>query len=337
MFVSFLASVRESKRASECAGFPRRLRLPACCAFAAACLCFAAVSLPAQSGDAQSSAAAQIDQGTRERLLKLVADPMPAEAQAQGKPVFYADNLWEYIDGASDPFLLYGLKAMLHQEYKAGAVGVTVDIYFMGNLENAFGIYATERSSKSNFLSVGTEGYSGRSDDGTSTSLNYFLDSYYVKLMGFGAGSDSVLETFAKTIATRIGAAPAWPAMLARLPTERRLPHTELYVLQNPLGHDYLSPAYSVQYQGEKDSSMLVVSVAADQAEAESRLDLLDKHLRKDGKSAAAPDLGKNAILGSTSYEGEIAAAVSGRYLVMMVNPSGSAKEIFRKALAQLQ
>jgi len=300
----------------------------------AACLCFASV---AQTGNAQSSSAPQIDQPTRDSLLKLTADPMPSQALAQGKPVFYADNLWEYMDGAADPFLLYGLKAMLHQEYKSGPVGVTVDIFFMGNPENAFGIYATERSTKANFLSVGTEGYSGRSDDGTATSLNFFLDSYYVKLMGFGAGSDAVLVAFAKTIAARIGAAPAWPAMLARLPAEHRIAHTELYVLQNPLGHDYLSPGYSVQYQADKDPSTLVVSVAADEAGAQGRLDLLDKHLRKDGQSAAAPDLGAHAILGSTSYEGQIAAAVSGRYLVLMVNPSGSAKEIFRKALAQLQ
>jgi hypothetical protein len=334
VFFSSLASAGRAGRTSQTAGLLRQSRLPAFRAFLAACVCFAAVI---QTGNSQASAAAQIDQATRDRLLKFTADPMPSQATAQGKPVFYADNLWEYIDGAADPFLLYGLKAMLHQEYKAGAVGVTVDIYFMGNLENAFGIYATERSAKSKFLDIGTEGYSGRSDDGTSTSLNFFLDSYYIKLMGFGAGSDSALDAFGRAIATRIGAAPGWPVMLARLPVEGRLPHTELYVLQNPLGHDYLSPAFSVQYQGEKDSSMLVVSVAADQAEAQSRLDLLDKHLRKDGKSASAPDLGKNVILGSTSYEGEIAAAVSGRYLVLMVNPSGSAKEAFRKALAQLQ
>ncbi len=328
-FLAFAGAARAPK-----AG---QLRLLARGALLAACLCVAAASLPAQASDAQASSAAQIDQATRDRLLKLAADPMPSQAQPQGKPVFYADNLWEYIDGAADPFLLYGLKAMLHQEYKAGPAGVTVDIYWMGNLENAFGIYATERSAKANFLGVGTEGYSGRSDDGTSTSLNFFLDSYYVKLMGFGAGSDSVLEAFAGTIATRIGAAPAWPAMLARLPAEHRISHTELYVLQNPLGHDYLSPGYSIQYQADKDPSTLVVSVAGDEAEALSRLDLLDKHLRKDGQCAAAPDLGTHAIIGRTSYEGEIAAAVSGRYLVLMVNPSGSAKEIFRKALAQLK
>ena len=331
--VSFLSSGCQALRASESVCSLRRVRT----ALLAACLCLAAASLPAQAGDAQASTAAQPDQATRERLLKLTADPMPSQAQAQGKPEFYADNLWEYIDGAADQFQLYGLTAMLHQEYKAGPVSVTADIYSYANPENAFGIYATERSSKAKFTAIGTEGYSGRSDDGTSTSLNFFLDSYYVKLMGFGAGSDSVLDAFAKTIATRIGAAPAWPAMLAHLPAEHRIAHTELYVLSAPLGHDYLSPAYSVQYQAEKDASTLVVSVAADQAEAMRRLDLLDKHLRKDGKSAPAPDLGTNAILGSTSYEGEIAAAVSGRYLVLMVNPSGSAKEIFRKALAQLQ
>jgi len=39
---------------------------------------------------------------------------------------------------------------------------VTVDIYDMGNAQNAFGIYASERSPDNSFITLGAEGYTGR-------------------------------------------------------------------------------------------------------------------------------------------------------------------------------
>jgi hypothetical protein len=298
-----------------------------------ACVCAQAGSTaPAASEDGQA-----VSEATRAQLLKLVPDPLPSQARALQAPVFYAANLWEYIDGDADRFQLYGLEAMLHQEFQAGGINVTLDIYSMGKPENAFGIYALNRSSKGRFVTIGTEGTCAQSDDGSAATLNFFLDRYYVKLMGFGSGSDAILEAFARGIASRIGVSSGWPAMLALLPSAQRLPHSEQYVLRNPLGHDYLSPAYLVKYQTDKGEYSLVVSVAADEAEALRRLGLLEKHLRQSGKCAEAPEYGEHAIRGSTSYEGEIVASTVGRYLVLIVNPSGNAKQLFQETLTRLK
>jgi len=291
----------------------------------------------AYAQEGTTASAAPVSEALRAQLLKLIPDPLPGEAHAQGAPTYYAANLWEYIDGAADQYQLYGLEGMLHQEFKSGKIDVTVDIFYMGKSENAFGIYATERSADAHFVAIGTEGYQSQSSDGSSATLNFLLDRYYVKLMGFGTGSPSLLDAFARGIAGRIGASAGWPELLARLPTAQRLPHSELYVLQNPLGHDYLSPAYSVKYSTGSGEASLVVSVAANEAEAQNRLGLLQKHLQKDGKCDDAPEFGEHAIRGSTSYEGEILARATGRYLVLMINPSGSASEIFREALTKLK
>jgi hypothetical protein len=302
-------------------------------------LLLTAAGLQAQASGASSdgSASAPVSQAVQEQLLKLIPDPLPASAHSPHGPTFYGANLWQYIDGAADQYLLYGLDGMIHQEFKAGDVDVTMDIFSMGQAENAFGIYATERSSGAQFVSIGTEGYRSQSGDGSSATLNFLLDRYYVKLSGFGAGSDTVLETFAHSIATRIGASSGWPELLAKLPVDHRQPHSELYVLTSPLGHDFLSPAYSVKYQWDKSESTLVVSVAVDAADAQRRLGLLEKHLRQDGQCAPAPNLGEGAIRGKTSYEGEIIARAVGRYLVLTINPAGSADQVFRETLARLK
>ena len=296
-----------------------------------------AACVSAQAGSAAPAASdgQAVSEATRTQLLTLVPDPLPNQARALQAPVFYAANLWEYIDGDADRFQLYGLEAMLHQEFQAGGINVRLDIYSMGKPENAFGIYALDRSSKGRFVTIGTEGTCAQSDDGSAATLSFFLDRYYVKLMGFGSGSDVVLEAFARGIASRIGVSPGWPAMLSKLPSTQRLPHSEQYVLRNPLGHDYLSPAYLVKYQADKGEYSLVVSVAADEAEALRRLGLLEKHLRQSGKCAEAPEYGERAIRGSTSYEGEIVASTVGRYLVLIVNPSGNAKQLFQETLTR--
>ena len=306
--------------------------------FLALSLLLMAACCHAQTGGSgtEGSATASVSEALRGQLLKLVPNPLPAKAVSQGAPTYYGENLWEYIDGAAEQYQLYGLDGMIHQEFKAGKIDVTMDIFCMGQAENAFGIYATERSASSPFVSIGTEGVFSRTSDGNS-ALNFLMGRYYVKLIGFGTGSDAVVEAFAREIAARIGEPTGWPALLGKLPVAHRAPHSELYVLSNPLGHDYLSPAYSIKYQLDKGESTLVVSVAADDAEAKSRLALLEKHFRQSGQCASAPELGEGAIRGKTTYEGEMLARTVGRYLVLMVNPTGSAAEVFWDTLTRLK
>jgi hypothetical protein len=309
-----------------------RRTLLAFCLLLMAAFCQAQTDVSGRGG----SATASVSETLRRQLLKLVPDSLPAQAHAQGSATFYGANLWEYIDGAAEQYQLYGLDGMIHQEFKAGKIDVTMDIYCMGQTENAFGIYATERSAASQFVSIGTEGVFSRTSDGDS-ALNFLSDRYYVKLTGFGTGSDAVIEAFAREIAGRIGAHSGWPVLLGKLPDAHRVPHSELYVLSNPLGHDYLSPAYSIKYQLDKTESTLVVSVAADEAGAKSRLALLEKHFRQSGQCTSASEFGDGAIRGKTSYEGEMLARTVGRYLVLMVNPAGSAAEVFRDTLTRLK
>ena len=117
----------------------------------------------------------------QKHLLSFVGAPLPGHSTAQGPPSFYrADTLYEYMDGGADVYLLYNFQVLQHQNFKSGQAELSVDIFDMGSAEDAFGIYAAERSPSYHFLDVGTEAY--RSEG----ILNFLQDRYYVKLAGAG-------------------------------------------------------------------------------------------------------------------------------------------------------
>jgi hypothetical protein len=297
------------------------------------CLWAASVALPMAAQDSQPPAARrELPPETRSRLLKLIPTPPPAEAAAQGAVEFYTpETLYQYMDGGADVYVLYELEAMMHQEFHAGQADVTVDIFDMGADENAFGIYASERSPEYEFISMGAEGYRNQG------ILNFLQGRYYVKLAGFGNGADAALERFAHAISSQIGGSAALPPLLLRLPQNGRKPHSEQYLLKDPLGNAFLAPAYLAKYSIDGKESTLLVSVAPDADEARERMRKLAGHFRSSGECRPAPELGEGAIRAANSFEGNALARAEGHYVVVLFSSAAGAETLFREALQKLQ
>src|SRR5208337_3427573 len=237
------------------------------------CGLLAAGFFPPQSsacgGGAPRTQASDIAQ---KHLLTFVGAPLLGNPTAQGAPSFYGpDNLYQYMDGGADIYLLYDFQVLLHQDLKSGQAELTVDIFDMGNAEDAFGIYAAERAPGYNFLDIGTEAYRNEG------ILNFLQDRYYIKLSGFGPGSDNLLEKFARVLAERIGGTRAFPSLLERIPQENRVKHSEQFTRKDP-------------------------------AEAKTKLESLANYFRESGKCEPAPDLGDGAIRASNTFEGRVIA-----------------------------
>lgn len=266
------------------------------------------------------------------QLGSLLPSPPAAAGVAQGAPTFYGpDNLYQYMDGGADIFVLYGVRTLMHQDLRAGAVDVTADIFDMGSPDAAFGMYAAERSPEYKFLSLGAEGYR---DTGI---LNFLQDRYYVKLAGFGQGADAVLEQMARAISIKIGTNPALPALLAKLPAEKRAPHSEQYIPKDPLGHPFLGPAYAVRYADGAEESQLYVTLARDGEDARDRLRQFQKHFASTGEWKDAPEAGPGVIRASNSFEGSVMARTQGRYLLILVHPSEAGAALLNSAAERLQ
>jgi hypothetical protein len=235
------------------------------------------------------------------------------------------------MDGGADAFLLYNFRMLLHADLRVKGVDLSVDIFDMSTPENAFGIYASERSPSYHYISIGAEGYD---NDGI---LNFLQGPYYVKLAAFGSGANVVLEQFATTISSKIKAEASLPAALNLLPPANRKPHSEQFLLKDPLGHTFLGPAYLARYNFDKQESTLLLSIASDPAQAAERLKLLSEHFKSTGQCEPALEFGDGAIRASNSFEGRIVARAKGRYLVLFINPVTGAETVFKDALQRVQ
>ena len=295
----------------------------ACAALVMACL--------QASGSPLSDRAprASVPNTSQSQLHRFLSAPLPVHTTAAAEPVFYKpDNLYQYIDGGADVYLLYDFQLLIHQELKHGAAELTADIYEMRTTEDAFGIYAAERSPSYKFATIGIEGYRSKG------ILNFVQDRYYIKLTGSGNNADVALGQLATTVSQRIGGVRLLPALLRRLPQAGLVTRSQQYIRKDPLGHAFLAPAYAASYGSAKEQSKILISVASDPAGAKSRIDQLSAQFKKNGESTAAPELGQNGIRAHNSFEGRVIACTQGRYLVLMINPSSNGHEIL-KTVAQ--
>jgi hypothetical protein len=168
--------------------------------------------------------------------------------------------------------------------------------------------------------------------------LNFLQDRYYVKLAASGTNASAALDPFARMLSRRIGGTARPSGLLAKLPSEHRVAHSEQYVRKDPLGHAFLAPAYLVRYTwAGKQESKLLLSVASDAAGAKARLDQFVKHFQQSGECTAAAELGENGIRGKNSYEGRVIARTKGRYLIAIFNPPENGAEILKRTAQALQ
>jgi hypothetical protein len=291
----------------------------------------AAGIVPAQNSASAGVPRTQASADVQKQLSSFLRQPLPGRATAQAPSTFYKpDSLYQYIDGGADIYLLYDFQILLHQDFKSGDAELTADIYDMGNPQDAFGMYAAERSPAYKFVAIGVEGYRSKG------ILNFLQGHYYIKLAGSGAQADALLDQFARILSQRIGGTSAMPALLEQLPREHRVAHSEQYMRKDPLGHAFLAPAYVVAYAWGPKESKLVISIANDAAGAKTRLEQLAKHFKDSGECVAAPELGAGGIRAKNSFEGSVIARTQGRYVIVVVNPPANAAEIVNKTAQSL-
>ena len=159
---------------------------------------------------------------------------------------FDRSNLYERINGAAPLFLENNFEEMTSMEYTQGENYITIQAYRHTTPEDAFGMYASERSSDMLFY----PGIGGEAQ-GDEYGLFFFSGCIYVKMMA-SDGSDAMSETMqeiAGNMAQQIDPAAGYPPIFASFPQEGLIPYSKAYVTQNYIGHDFLKPAYVANYE----------------------------------------------------------------------------------------
>jgi hypothetical protein len=298
-------------------------------------LCLLAFSAPlrGQQADRESARPAAIPTAEKNKLTDL----LPAPPEFSGKPAapakFYSADLYRYLDGGADVYLDYGLVALVHREFKAGNVDLTVDIYDMGDRLGAFGIYSAERSPDYLFIPIGAEGHV---DEG---SLGFLQANYYVKLQAFGDNDSTprVLETAARSIMARIGPPGKVPRPVPWFPAAAQVAASQKYVVKAPLGRDYLAPATTALYRFDGHETTVLASRAPTPEEAALRLGKLKEDLARLGAVTAVAGLSGEVWRSAGTPDGEAVFFARGRYVVVVLGPPADADAFLKELYSSVK
>jgi len=161
------------------------------------------------------------------------------------KSYYDEQNLYDYINGASDFYLSYSFKDLWVVDYTSSDNEVlTLEIYRHKNPYCAFGIYVEERPLDANKIPIGTESH-------LSDGAYYILTgSYYVKIFPREKTNDAAkMEAFAKMIVSLLSNTTQFPIELSYFPKEGSISETERYTAENYLGQEGFNGVFAKSYR----------------------------------------------------------------------------------------
>jgi hypothetical protein len=168
--------------------------------------------------------------------------PVPACAEGwtiDGKVTFYdKDTLFDRINGESELYFPYGFDMLAYARYantQNPQIAVDADIYRMGSLLDAFGMFANYRKKDDTDIAIGAEGT-------VSTSqLFFYQDRYFVRLQVTGTISlkREIFLSCARAISHNLPQTKSRPTELEVLMVPPVVKKSERYVAQSLMGYDF--------------------------------------------------------------------------------------------------
>lgn len=152
--------------------------------------------------------------------------------------LFDKDNLFDRINGESELYFPYGFQALAFARYvnkNNPQAAFDTDIYKMGSLLDAFGMYANYRRKDDVDIDVGAEGTA------SSSQLLFYQDRYFVRLQASGTtnpGPDIFLA-YARAISQKLPQNTSRPKELEAFIIPAMERKSIRYIAQSLLGYDF--------------------------------------------------------------------------------------------------
>jgi hypothetical protein len=236
----------------------------------------------------------------------------------EGKARHYmAENLYEYVDGSAEAYVLYGFQQLQGVTCEAGEDSIAIDASEMTDAEAAYGIFAANRDPRRPIEKIGMGGQI------LAQRAAFAKGNYYIELTATPDNDHTpALTAFVAAIEKRLGGRTQPPDELAwflpeRLATVRLIP-------ESVLGIPDLRRGYVAEY--DQGKAFVVVEPSAQSATA-----ILDKLRRRfpDSRPAA---VGDEAFQAQDKYLGGVCFFRKGKYLGGYANlpdgPSAAGKSI---------
>jgi hypothetical protein len=153
---------------------------------------------------------------------------------------------------------------------------VVLEVYRMSRPQEAFGIFAAERTRDDRPLEIGAQAYLG------ANVLGFWQAEQYVKLTSFDDGPqvERLLISLAEEISSRIPIQGRELETLLLFPEDGRIEASERFIPKNFLGQPYLTDAYRVGYTSDGQQLQLFIVDTGSPDEAQSHLKRLGDFCR---------------------------------------------------------
>ncbi len=228
--------------------------------------------------------------------------------------IFAADNLWEYINGGAEGYLVYNFQAVIAADYESadGGLQAVVDIYRMSDQLCGFGIYSAERNSFAPRVDIGAEGYL------TDNALHFWQGPYYVKVTAFETGQGEQLEILARAVGAGLDATESNLPQLAAFPESGLQAGSERYMARDVLGHSELKNGFSADYELDGTEFKLFFILHDEVEQAAESYQAYKRFMEQYSKDVEEPTGIENPLFtAQDSYYGKVVAMLTGRAVVV--------------------
>jgi len=232
--------------------------------------------------------------------------------------VFTPENLFEYVDGEANAYLIYDFIRLQNVTCKSGTQSMVVDVSEMANADEAYGLFSSRQDPTQPVAKIGMGGQI------LPQRAIFCKGKYYVEL---ASNSDTrALQAFAAELEKRISGRSEPPRELGWFPPERL--RSIKMVPESVLGLSLLKRGYVAQY--ESGRAFVVEEESGETATA------VMNELRKRMAKTTPANVADEAFLAKDRYLGELCFFRKGRYLGGLVNMS-QRDEAARLALSLAQ
>ena len=227
--------------------------------------------------------------GAERTIDKVMPAPSCAEGWAlDGNVTFFdKDTLFDRINGESELYFPYGFEKLAYARYENKqnpAIAVDADVYTMGSLLDAFGMFANYRRRDDADIAVGAQGTI------SSSQVFFYQDRYFVRLQATGTTSISkdVFLACAGAISRNLPKSTGRPRELDMLDVPGVLTKSERYVAQSLLGYDFFRRGLIADALLMNEQAQVFVVIEKNREAALKTIDRYRVSLRSSGIAVSA-------------------------------------------------
>jgi len=278
----------------------------------------------------------------RESLKIETTLPMPGFAEGwesgDGVQLFNKDTLFNHINGEAELYFPYGFVVAAATTYDSIGTdySIAAEVYEMGSLLDAFGIYSNYRHPGKKPLDFGGDGFCDASQ------LMFYQDKYFVRLTALGEWERSGDDLLACGQAIAVGLPQP-----AREPSEIKMldfDGVELlsvtYLAESVLGYAFLSKGFVASATLSGESARVFLVLGETETAAEASMQQYIDYLRRNGEEPRQMPVstGSRMMFKDPLHGGTIVHGV-GAYIVGVTGLSdpGEGLPLVERMMAHLQ